>query len=90
VIRDDHRKPLASYSAIEGALARGLLRPSYTTTRDLTRSLRLIWIFLNVSIDQAVAFNAVNSFVPGQRRIRTINDLAIDLRIGDGPYWVSK
>jgi hypothetical protein len=36
VIRDDHRKPLASYSAIEGALARGLLRPSYTTTRDLT------------------------------------------------------
>jgi hypothetical protein len=26
VIRDDHRKPLASYGAIESALARGLLR----------------------------------------------------------------
>jgi hypothetical protein len=26
MIRDDHRKPLAHYGAIKGALARGLLR----------------------------------------------------------------
>jgi hypothetical protein len=34
--RDDHRKPLTSYSAMDSALARGLHPPSYTTTRDLT------------------------------------------------------
>src|SRR4029434_5367977 len=34
-IFDDHRKPLTRYSAIGGALARGLLSSSYTTWRDL-------------------------------------------------------
>jgi hypothetical protein len=38
VIRDDHRKPLARYSAMGGALAPRLAPPSYTTTGDVTFS----------------------------------------------------
>ena len=34
-----HRKPLTRYSAIEGALASGLLPNSYTTTGDTTPEL---------------------------------------------------
>ena len=38
MIRDDHRKPLAHYGAPQGRARSRLAPPSYTTSRDATRS----------------------------------------------------